>query len=68
VLTGPRLSQAKEICATAINFGLMLRPTGVDRATEAVIVAPPLTIATHEMNLLVDRLRDTLRNLANSMG
>ena len=54
----------RAICAAARRHGLVLYPAGVDHRTQAVLVAPPLTITETELDLLVRRLNEMLRDVA----
>ncbi|WP_017613959.1 aminotransferase family protein [Nocardiopsis salina] len=54
------LASAAGLVQAAQEEGLLLYPSGVDSATESVLVAPALTITEGEVEELVTRLRSTL--------
>lgn len=56
------------ICRTAQRHGLILHPAGVDRRSQAVLVAPPLTVPTADIDVLIERLRTSLRVVAELIG
>ncbi|XTZ15355.1 aminotransferase class III-fold pyridoxal phosphate-dependent enzyme [Micromonospora echinospora] len=57
----------QRICALARRHGLILYPAGVDPRSQAVLVAPPLTIDDRELDLLTGRLAATVRELAGEL-
>lgn len=52
---------AARVCSVAREHGLLLYPAGVDAASQAILVAPPLTIDAAELAALAERLSETLR-------
>ncbi|MCX7620537.1 MAG: adenosylmethionine--8-amino-7-oxononanoate transaminase [Acidimicrobiales bacterium] len=56
-LAPPRdgLRWGRKVCAAAVRRGVLLRPLG-----DVVVLMPPLTITTQEVNLLVDTLADAI--------
>ncbi|GAA4539561.1 aminotransferase class III-fold pyridoxal phosphate-dependent enzyme [Amycolatopsis samaneae] len=51
---------ARRICRTAQRLGLIVYPAGVSTRSQAVLVAPPLTIKENEIDELLLRLARTL--------
>lgn len=59
---------ARRVCETALQCGLIVYPAGVDHASQAVLVAPPLTLRADELDVLVERLGSALRQVAAAGG
>ena len=58
---------ARRICETAQRLRLIVYPAGVSRQSQAVLVAPPLTISEAEINELVLRLARTLNTIQREL-
>jgi len=63
-----RAPLAATICRTARQFGLVLYPAGVNHWTQALLVAPPLTIEDDELGELVQRLARTVTAVDAELG
>ncbi|WP_327333270.1 aspartate aminotransferase family protein [Streptomyces anulatus] len=50
----------RRICSAAEAAGLLLYPSGIDRAAQSVLVTPPLTVDDSELDDLFTRLRSAL--------
>ncbi|WP_165495106.1 aminotransferase class III-fold pyridoxal phosphate-dependent enzyme [Actinomadura roseirufa] len=61
---GDPLAVARRLVAAAADERLLLYPSGIDAATQSVLVAPPLTISATEIDDLLGRLGRALESLA----
>ena len=55
------LRWGRRVCARVVERGVLLRPLG-----DVVVVMPPLTITTAELERIVDVLRDSLLDIAEA--
>lgn len=58
---------ARKICETAQRLGLIVHPAGVSRQSQAVLVAPPLTISDVEVEELILRLANTVNTVQREL-
>jgi hypothetical protein len=58
---------ARRICETAQRLRLIVYPAGVSPRSQAVLVAPPLTISEAELDELVLRLAHTLNTVQREL-
>jgi adenosylmethionine-8-amino-7-oxononanoate aminotransferase len=52
---GPQDRRGRRVCAAAVERGVLLRPLG-----DVVVIMPPLTITSDEIDRIVDVLRDSI--------
>jgi adenosylmethionine-8-amino-7-oxononanoate aminotransferase len=56
---GPQDRVGRRVCAVAVARGVLLRPLG-----DVVVIMPPLTISSDEIERIVDVLRDSILEVA----
>ncbi|MFF7788097.1 aminotransferase class III-fold pyridoxal phosphate-dependent enzyme [Streptomyces sp. NPDC007991] len=56
----------RRICSAAEAAGLILYPAGIDRATQSVLVTPPLTVDDSELEDLLTRLDSALATVGRT--
>ncbi|MGH2826884.1 MAG: aminotransferase class III-fold pyridoxal phosphate-dependent enzyme, partial [Actinomycetota bacterium] len=56
---GPQGKRGRHVCAAAVKRGVLLRPLG-----DVVVIMPPLTITSDEIERIVDALRDSILEVA----
>jgi adenosylmethionine-8-amino-7-oxononanoate aminotransferase len=52
---GSQKSLGRRVCAAAVERGVLLRPLG-----DVVVIMPPLTITSGEIDRIVEVLRDSI--------
>lgn len=66
--TWPKESAAARLVEEAFRRGLIIYPAGSSDDTDAVLIAPPLTITSQEIDLLISLLEATLRCLDDDVA